>query len=114
VVFLEHYDPESLLWVSPGHSLESGCFVGASAVEWCFTEFIAAFGGSFRVEAEEFIDVGDSVIVLTTERAQARRSGADVSSRQHPLIYTLRAGKIIRIDVYPRRTDALEAAGLQE
>jgi ketosteroid isomerase-like protein len=87
-VFLEHYDPEILLWVSPGHSLESGCFVGASAVERCFTEFIAAFGGSFRVEAEEFIDVGDSVIVLTTERAQGRRSGAEVSSRQHPIIYT--------------------------
>ena len=87
-VFLEHYDPEILLWVSPGHSLESGCFVGASAVERCFTEFIAAFGGSFRVEAEEFIEVGDSVIVLTTERAQGRRSGAEVSSRQHPIIYT--------------------------
>ena len=112
-VFLEHYDPNILLWVWPGFP-ESGCFLGAASVERYFAELFAPFGGSFRVEPEEFIEVGDSVVVLTTARAVGRRSGAEVGGWRHPLIYTLRAGKIIRIDVHAGRTEALEAVGLSE
>src|SRR5437764_11542802 len=112
-VFLEHYDPNIVLWVSPSFT-ESGTFLGAAGVEQYFTEFFAPFGDSFRVVPDEFIEVGDSVIVLTTEHAQGRRSGAQVGSRQHPLIFTLRAGKIIRIDIHVGRSDALEAVGLRE
>ncbi len=112
-VFLDHYDPDIVLWVSPDRP-ESGCFLGRQAVERWFAEFFAPFGRSVRVEPEEFIEVGDSVVVLTTERAEGRQSGAEVSSQQHPLIYTRRAGKIIRIDVRAGRTDALAAVGLRE
>ena len=110
-VFLEHYDPDILLWVSPSYP-ESGTVLGAADVERWFAEFFAPFGRSFRVEPEELIEVGDSVVVLTTELAQGRRSGAEVSTRQHTLIYTLRAGKIIRIDIHVGRSDALAAVGV--
>ena len=112
-VFLEHYDPNILLWVWPGFP-ESGCFLGAASVERYFAELFAPFGGSFRVEPEEFIEVGGFSGRPDHRPAVGRRSGAEVGGWRHPLIYTLRAGKIIRIDVHAGRTDALEAVGLSE
>ena len=112
-VFLDHYDPDIVLWVGP-HSIEAGTVLGAATVEQWFTEYFAPFGSSLRIDIEEFVEVGDSVVVLTIERARGRRSGAEITSRQHPIVYTLRAGKIIRIDLHASRAEALEAVGLSE
>jgi ketosteroid isomerase-like protein len=112
-IFLEHYDPDIVLWIGP-HSLEAGTVLGATAVEKWFAEYFAPFGGSLRIEIEDLVEVGDSVVVFTNDRAQGRRSGVEVTSRQHPLVYTLRAGKIIRIDLHADRAEALEAVGLSE
>jgi ketosteroid isomerase-like protein len=112
-VFLDHYDPAIVLWVGP-HSIASGSVFGAEAVEKWFVDYFAPFGRSFRVDVEELIEAGDSVVVVATEQAQGRQSGAVVSSREHPLVYTMRAGKIIRIDLHGSRDDALETVGLRE
>jgi ketosteroid isomerase-like protein len=56
---------------------------------------------SFAVEAEEFIESDDRIIVLTRLRARARGSSADIESRQAD-IYTFRDGRIIRIENTPR------------
>jgi ketosteroid isomerase-like protein len=110
-LFVELYDPDILLWVSPT-LYDSGCHVGTLAVERYFAEMFASFSHSYRVDLEELIPVGDSVIVLATESAQGRRSGAEVRSAEHTTIYTLRVGKIIRIDLHARRAEALAAMGL--
>jgi ketosteroid isomerase-like protein len=102
-----------VLWVGP-HSIASGSVFGAAAVEAWFVDYFAPFGRSFRVEVEELIAVGDSVVVVATKHAEGRQSGAEVSSREHPLVFTMRAGRIIRIDLHGSRTDALEAAGVRE
>jgi ketosteroid isomerase-like protein len=56
---------------------------------------------SFAVEAEEFIESEDRVIVLTRLRARAKGSSADIESLQAD-IYTFRHGKIVRIENTPR------------
>jgi ketosteroid isomerase-like protein len=56
---------------------------------------------SFAVDAEEFIESDDRIVVLVHMRARPRGSSADVESRQAD-IYTFRDGKIVRIENKPR------------
>ena len=65
------------------------------------------------VTVEEIIDAGDRVIHSAHWRGQGRGSGIKVDAVYHE-VYKLRDGKIIRVDEYTERTEALEAAGLSE
>ena len=66
-----------------------------------------------EVTAEEFIDAGDRVLVTAYHRGRGRGSGVEVDTRFYEL-YTLRDGKVVRVDEFTDRPDALEAAGLRE
>ncbi len=46
-------------------------------------------------------------------RGRGRGSGVEVDARFYD-VYTLRNGKIVRVDEFAEREDALEAAGLSE
>jgi ketosteroid isomerase-like protein len=111
-IFLERYDPDILLCISPDLP-ETGPVLGAADVEKWFTDYFTPFGHSFRVKPHEFIDVGESVIVLGTEQAQGRRSGAEVE-HDAAVVYTFRAGRIIRIDVPADADEARQILGLGE
>jgi len=66
-----------------------------------------------RVEAEEFVDAGDRVVVVGLARATARRSGMELNQR-FAFVWTVSDGVLIRMEMYPERREALEAVGLQE
>jgi ketosteroid isomerase-like protein len=66
-----------------------------------------------QVEAEEFIQAGEKVVVFTRQRGRARVSGAPLD-RQMADVYEVRQGKIVAMHSYWNRTDALEAAGLSD
>jgi ketosteroid isomerase-like protein len=80
-------------------------------------EWLAHFGEaweSFAVEAEEYIDAGDDKVVeLLRLTAQGKGSGVAVE-RQDGIVWTLRDGKVVRLDYYGSRAEALQAAGLEE
>ena len=61
---------------------------------------------------EEIIDAGDRVVLSAHHRGRGRGSGIKVDARLYE-VYTLRRGKVIRVDEYTDRAAALEAAGLQ-
>jgi ketosteroid isomerase-like protein len=67
----------------------------------------------YRVEAEELLDAGPSVVVIVRERGRGKSSGAPFE-RQNPQLWTFREGRIIRWESFQTRADALEAAGLSE
>jgi uncharacterized protein len=67
----------------------------------------------FRVEAEEFIDAGERVLVVARSRAVARGSGVAVD-QPFWFVWTLRDGRLARHEVYADRRAALEAAGVEE
>jgi ketosteroid isomerase-like protein len=67
---------------------------------------------SLRMEAEDFIEAGDLVIVPQTAYARGRY-GIEVRSRT-AVVYTIRDGAIVRMTMYQELDDALEAAGLSE
>jgi uncharacterized protein len=65
------------------------------------------------LKPEEFIEAGDKVVIRLQLGGTARHSGIEVEfSVVH--VVTLREGKAVRIDVYDRMSDALEAVGLSE
>ena len=62
---------------------------------------------------EEVIGHGDRVFLAARFHARGRASGVEVGTRLYE-VFTLRDGKVLRIDEYEHRADALEAAGLSE
>ena len=69
----------------------------------------------YRMEPEEFIDAGDDkVLVFSREGGRGRGSGAEVVTQPTAHLWTLRNRKAVRMQSYWERSDALEAAGLQE
>jgi ketosteroid isomerase-like protein len=67
---------------------------------------------SWRWEPEEFIDAGDRVVAVLRVHATGRESGVEVE-RLDGAVWTLRDGKLIRLDYYGSKAEALEAVGLR-
>ncbi len=67
----------------------------------------------WRCEAEEFIAEGEFVVALCRYTGRGKESGVAVDSRGAHL-WTMRAGKAVRLEVFSSRSKALEAAGLSE
>ena len=67
----------------------------------------------YAVLPEEFVDSGDRVVVTVCLRGRGRGSGVQIDARFHD-VYTLRDGKIVRMDQFAERHEALEAVGLAE
>src|SRR6476619_3663566 len=65
------------------------------------------------VEPDEWFDHGDRIVVFLRIRARPRGSHAIAENRVGHL-WTMRDGKAIRCETFPRREEALEAAGLSE
>ena len=68
----------------------------------------------YSLEPIEILDAGeDRVLVVHHERGHGRGSGAPFE-RRWAVLYTLRAGKFMRIQSFTTREEALEAVGLSE
>ncbi len=68
----------------------------------------------YWTEVEEFVDAGqDHVLVLVRDRGRQRGSDAKVELLAAS-VWTLRDGKIARIEFHTSREEALEAAGISE
>jgi ketosteroid isomerase-like protein len=65
----------------------------------------------YRVEIEEIIDAGQSVVLVVREVGRGKGSGAPVERRQAQ-VWTFRDDRIIRWECFPTKADALEAVGV--
>jgi ketosteroid isomerase-like protein len=104
---LAYADPE-VVWnpaeeaASHGHDA-----VRASLVRW------KSEWDDYELVPEGFEDMGDRVLVAVLVRARGRGSGVEVDARFHE-VYTLHQGKIVRMDQFTQRSEALEAVGLRK
>jgi ketosteroid isomerase-like protein len=65
----------------------------------------------YEVLPEEFVDSGEHVVATVRLKGRGRGSGVQIDARFYD-VYTLREGKIVRMDQFTERSEALEAAGL--
>ena len=93
-------------------TLEDGALYGIEAVRKNHERWWETWESS-ETAVEEVMGVGDRVFVMARFRGRGRASGAEVEGR-HFEVYTLRDGKVLRVDEYADRAEALEAAGVSE
>jgi ketosteroid isomerase-like protein len=91
---------------------EEGPSYGLDAIRDNFEHWKVAWE-ELDVTIEELIDAGDRVFLTAHHRGRGRGSGVEVDTRLYS-VYTLRDGKVLRIDEYADRAEALEAVGLAE
>jgi ketosteroid isomerase-like protein len=65
---------------------------------------------TFEDHLEELVDLGDHVLSVVTSRGRGRASGLDVEWTDNVGVWTIRDGKVIRVEWFRARDEALEAA----
>ena len=93
-------------------TLEDGAVYGNDAVLANYERWDEAWEEA-ETTLEEVLGHGDRVFVAARFHARGRASGVEVETRLYE-VYTVRDGKVLRIDEYATRDEALEAAGLEE
>ena len=87
-------------------------YAGKEAVGEWFGDWFRQFAPSYRFDVEETRDLGDRVFLFATHRGTGRTSGAPVEGH-NAYLYTLRAGKISGVEIWPERDEAFKAIGLK-
>jgi ketosteroid isomerase-like protein len=103
----EIFDPQFVL-----NPIDEGPSHGLDQVRYDWERWSSAFE-ELRVTFEEIIDAGDQVVVVAHHEGRGQKSGIEVDTRFFE-VYTLREGKVSRVDEYAEREEALEAVGLSE
>jgi uncharacterized protein len=99
---------EDFEWLEPTQSLNGGRHRGFQAVRQAIEAQLDVFD-QFAIEPEGFFEHGERVAVPVRQRARGGASGVEVEIRIGHL-WTVRGGKIVRLEVFPAREDAREAA----
>jgi len=106
-----YFDANVVLVVGPGF-IDPDAVLGLDAVRDYTIQFMRQWD-HLTMSAEEVRPVGDTVLVRTRQVGSGKASGAD-SEMTYFWLFSLRAGKIIRLESVRDEASALEAAGLRE
>jgi ketosteroid isomerase-like protein len=109
--FREYMHPE-IEWVPMKGALDADVSVGHEAVKARLTAMLDVMGKP-EIEAEEIIDAGEKVFIAIRIAGRGRGSGIDMEAHWFHVL-TPRDDKLVRIEWYASRPEALEAAGLSE
>ena len=90
---------------------DAGSYRGEAARRWLMS-WVESFD-RLTMEAIEFIDSGDQVVIEMIQRGWLAGSDEVVATRTWA-VNTFREGALVRIELFQARADALEAAGLEE
>ena len=96
-------------WHEPAQAFHGGTHRGFDEIRQRLEAQLEVFD-EFTIEPEEFHEHGDRVAVPVRQRARGGASGVEVEIRIGHL-WTVRDGKIARLDVFAARDDALRALG---
>jgi ketosteroid isomerase-like protein len=111
------HDPDVEVRFAKGTMLdrigEAGTYRGHEGLRAFDRELRQAFE-DFETNCEELIDAGERVVSVSRYRARGRRSGLEIDGPIQFGIWTIRDGKITRVEWFDSREEAIEAAGLPE
>ena len=91
---------------------EAGTHRGSEAVRRVLEDQAAAFD-LWILEPEQFFERDDVVVAFVKFRLRPKESSAEFEIRIGNL-WTIRDGKLLSLEGFPEREEALEAAGLSE
>jgi ketosteroid isomerase-like protein len=104
--------PDDFEFIASPELPDAGVYRGEAAVQW-MTTWVESFD-AHTIEATQITDAGDDkVLVAILQRGRPRGSHAVVEGRWW-VVMALRGDELARVEVYPERAQALEAAGLKE
>jgi uncharacterized protein len=89
---------------------DQGQYEGHSGVSRWLADWGAAWA-EWSIEPDEFIDAGESVVVFIRMKTTGLGSGVEIE-RKDAEVFTVAHGKIVRLDYYNDRKQALKAVGL--
>jgi ketosteroid isomerase-like protein len=105
--------PDTELHGTVGGLTEGSVWRGPEQIRKVFEHEDSEAWDERRLEAEEFIDASDRVVVLVHEFCRGKGSGVEMET-DTAVVYEVRDGRVVRIQGYMDRAKALEAAGLKE
>jgi ketosteroid isomerase-like protein len=100
---------EEAEWYPYLGALEGSVYRGREALRQMWTELNESFSGKLEIEVKELIDCGERIVAVIEARAVGSASGAEVRQAWAQLA-ALRNGLVIRVEPYPDKAAALEAA----
>ena len=99
--------------ITQRHEVDAATYHGPEGVLQAYMEWTEGFD-EFTISGDEFIDLGEQkVMVRVHQRAVGSASGVPVEA-DFWFLYTLKDERVVRLDMYPQKAQALEAAGLSE
>ena len=101
-------DPDFEATTPPDLASEPDTYRGPDGIRRWFDSFFEVMD-EIRWDAREFHEAGDKVVVEFTLRARGKTTGLSFG-QEAVMVWTLRDGKAIRVDLFPTLDQALEAA----
>jgi ketosteroid isomerase-like protein len=96
----------------PGALMARTQYHGHAGVREVWRETLAIWS-EVDFEVYELLDVGDRVLAALREREVGRASGVPIEAT-HAAVWTLAGGKVVRLQVFDDREQALAVIGQQE
>ena len=106
---IEVFDP-LVLFVMPPDFPDTGTYLGVERIAEYTRGFLEPWT-RITLEADEIADAGDHVVASVCQRGVGGVSGAATEFR-YTQVWSFRGGRVIRLENFRERADALEAAGL--
>jgi ketosteroid isomerase-like protein len=107
---LRYLEP-GVVWDVSRRLVDPGVYRGHEGVRDYVRGIRKAYSG-MGSEHEDLLEAGDKVVALLTFRAEGRSSGAAVQTRIAN-VWTLRDEKVVRMEYFGDREEALAAAGVR-
>jgi uncharacterized protein len=104
------YDPE--IAFIPRRAAVQGVYRGYEGMRRYFSDNAASFD-FYLVSHDEFRDLGDRIVAFGTVHVRGKGSGVEVTTPT-AIVATFREGKMVRVEDFGERAEALKAAGLEE
>jgi ketosteroid isomerase-like protein len=106
-----------ILWDSRNYGAETpldyaGLLKGKAEVAAMLRRWVGTWE-DFRVDVEDIVDAGDSVVVVMRVTGRGRGSGVPME-HNHCQLWSFKNQRVIGVTMYQSKADALRAAGLAE
>jgi len=101
----EFYAPDVEWDMTGSWVADMGVYAGHDGIRSFFRQFREPFE-DYWAHAEEFVDLGDRVVVRVRQGGRGKGSGVDIEMPSYWQVYTLRDGKAVRVEVVRTAEDA--------